>query len=413
MKTIYTLFIVCFFNSFYLSAQTFIQKADFPGGIRWQGQQFTLGDKIYICGGVDTTDFLSDMWEYNTLTDSWTKKSDLPTKKVLGTATEFGGVAFLGLGWDGTKSLNDWWQYDNNNDSWVQKADFPGTPRYDAAAITWKNDIYILMGSDYDTGTATVYPFNDIWKYTPSTDTWVWTDTFPDIPRYGGFEFVVGDKLYYGFGQNDAIETWYSDTYTYDLVNHIWTKLASVPFTPCEAAGSTCYSGIFNNKIVLLNTDWNADEPDDYHNIYVYDIDTDIWTIYNKANPISWRLFGYGGTIGNKGYNGIGYDYEFDIWYKDFWEIDLAKVVTAIENQFPEYSNIKLNSTTRNIHVELPEKLQDHSQFLIQTIDGKELKQYALGNVTDIDITIFPVGAYVWSIKNNGALIKSGKIIRM
>lgn len=413
MKTIYKLTIVSFFISINVEAQTFIQKADFPGGIRWNNISFTIGDNIYTGGGLDTSSFKLDLWEYNTSSNIWSKKADLPSKLTLETSCELNGNSYIGLAWDGTKALKDWWQYNRALDLWTKKADFPGKPRYSASSYSWNNEIYIIGGADYDTLSNSGNTFNDIWKYNPVNDNWIQLDTFPGAARQSAYSLISDKKLYIGFGGTADLGNIYSDMFSYDLEKKIWKSLASFPSLPSEPSGLVNFAGTFNNNIILIDIDWAVSAPNDYNNIYVYDINKDEWTIYKMANPSPWRVLGFGEVVGNKGYLGSGYDYEFDVWYNDTWEIDLAKVVTAVENQFPEYANIKLNATYTNIHVELPEKLWDHSQLLIQTIDGKEIKKYMLDNVTDIDLSIYPVGPYVWSIQNKGILIKSGKIIRM
>ena len=414
MKKIYSVLIFSILSICNIYAQIFTQKDDFPGGLRQSPIFFSIGDKIYVGGGLDTTIFKSDLWEYNTAMDIWTKKKDLPTTLTLTSSANLNGQIYLGLGWDSGKSLSSWWLYDSANDNWIKKADFPGKPRYGAACYSWNNEIYILGGGDYDTANMKWVSYNETWKYNPAADNWQQLDSFPYKTRVAGFTpFVVGNTLYYGFGQNDELGEWYSDFYSYDLVNKIWKNLAEIPITPSLPAGSATFAGNYGNKIILFNTDWNAEEPDDFDNMYVYDIIKNEWTIYNDVVPTKWRVFGFCDKNGNKGYSGLGLDYLSGEVFKDVWEVDLSTLITSIENQFPELSKIQVVSSPNKIQLELPENLKSGYSISIQSIDGKEIETFALNKETEIDLSLFQSGTYVWSILFKGSIVKSGRFIKI
>ncbi|HMG14612.1 MAG TPA: kelch repeat-containing protein [Saprospiraceae bacterium] len=412
MKSISALLLISLYFSVNIIAQTFIKNADFPGDARRDVISFTIGDRIYTGGGMNQTKFLKDLWEYNTTSNKWTKKNDLPSTIAIGTSVVANGICYIGLGGDGTKSLKDWWQYDEQNDNWIKKADFPGRPGFDASCVSWKNNIYAIGVSETDNNSRAEVIHNEVWQYCPATNIWSLIDKFPGKPRHSGIAVISENNLIYGFGQNESTKEQYSDMYNYDLENHSLKNIASIPSTPCQPVGTANYAGVYDNKIIMLSTDCNADVHEDYNNLYTYNISSDQWTIYKLANKIPWRLFGLSSTIANNGFTGLGYDYISDIWYRDNWKINLEQLLMSYESKIPEMGNIKVNTSNQSILVELPKDLSLDSNIMLNTLDGKKLKDVSLGDGTEVDLSYLPNNLYVWTILNKGSVIKSGSIYK-
>jgi hypothetical protein len=49
---------------------------------------------------------------------------------------------------------------------------------------------------------------------------------------------------------------------------------------------------------------------------------------------------------------------------------------------------------------------------MLNTLDGKIVKDVTLGDETEIDLTYLPSSLYVWSILNKGSVIKSGRVYK-
>lgn len=412
MKSISTLIFISLYFSVNIFAQTFTRIADFPGDARRDVISFSIGYRIYTGGGMNKNKFLKDLWEYNTITNKWTKKNDLPASIAIGSSIVVNGICYIGLGGDGTKSLKDWWQYDELNDNWIKKADFPGKAGFDGAFISWKNNVYVIGDSEDANNSRVDVINNEIWKYCPATNTWSLFDKFPGKPRHSGIAVLSGSKLIYGFGQNESTNEWYSDMCSYDLENHIWKNIAPIPTTPCHPGGTANYAGVYNNKIIMLSTDCNGDVQEDFNNLYTYNIISDEWTIYKMANKIPWRVFGLSCTIANTGYTGLGYDFLSDIWNKDSWKINLEELLMPYENNIPEIGNIKVNVSSQSMLVELAKDLSIDSTLLLNTLDGKKIKGIRLKEKTEVDLSYLPSSLYVWTILNKGSVIKSGRVYK-
>ena len=182
------------------------QKANYPGGYDMYNSTsaggvyfataFSLNDKIYICGGKMGPDFYgTDLWEYDPLSDSWTRKADFPgldRYQLSSFAVE--GKGYVGMGIDHDLYRKDWWQYDPLSDSWVQVADLPGTARGASSTFVIGQRAFVVFGTDGG--------FKDeLWEYNPFTDSWQIRANFPADGRKNGVAFTIGDKGYAGLGK--------------------------------------------------------------------------------------------------------------------------------------------------------------------------------------------------------------------
>src|SRR5258705_8491004 len=102
---------------------TWSQKAIFPGVARAFASAFSIGLKGYIGFGTGS---LSDFWEYDQPSDTWTQKTNIPVGRGGGVAFSIGGFGYVCTGKNMGAYLNDLWQYDPILNSWTQKANFPG-----------------------------------------------------------------------------------------------------------------------------------------------------------------------------------------------------------------------------------------------------------------------------------------------
>ena len=145
-------------------ANTWTQRAPFPGPLRWRAVGFSLGNKGFIATGATGSGFLSDLWEYDPTANSWTQRASMPVVgRDRAVAFVIGTKAYVAAGMDGNNGgtyLNDLWEYDPATDSWTQRASLPGVPRIEAAAFSSGASAWVLGGSS----AAGVLP--DVWKYT-------------------------------------------------------------------------------------------------------------------------------------------------------------------------------------------------------------------------------------------------------
>lgn len=227
---------------------------------------------------------LSDLWKYNPTTNEWTwlkgskAVDNIPVYGTQGTSSPLnqpGGI-YAGIGWkDGSGnlwlfggngntainfsgSINQLWKYNplTNEWTWVNGAatvnpkGVYGTqgvssglnnPGAREAAFRWIDNTGILWlfgGYGYSSISTTLEELNDLWKYNPSTNEWVWVngDTLGNKSSVYGIQGIP-DALNKPGGRdagaswNDVMGNFWlfggiyglNDTWKYDVTTNIWT----------------------------------------------------------------------------------------------------------------------------------------------------------------------------------------------
>lgn len=182
------------------------QKANYPGGYDalnntgfegvYFATAFEANGKGYICGGKMGPDFYgTDLWEYDPLLDSWTRKADFPgLDRYQMTSVSIDGKGYVGMGVDHDLFRKDWYEYDPLTDTWTQKTDLPGVERGASSSFVLGQRGFIVFGSDGG------YK-DELWQYDPYGDSWSIKSDFPGAGRKNGIAFAIGLKGYAGLGQ--------------------------------------------------------------------------------------------------------------------------------------------------------------------------------------------------------------------
>ena len=262
---------------------TWVKKADLPEP-NYQGASFTIGNKVYLVGGVidhiNTPVNLSrHVWEYDPTSNSWTQKHDAPGTAVFGASSfVIGNYGYIVNGWDSTNigtGPPDCWQYDPSSDTWTAMAPFPGSTRYTCAAFALNGKGYVTVGFK---------PYvNDTWEFDPVANHWTQKSNFPGTPRQSTTWFAIGNYGYVGMGvpQSNGWAYFASDFYRYDPSSDTWTQLNSFPGQPIIGEGTFVMGG---DAYVVCNESENQ---------------------YNFANGASRDIWKYDPTIDNWSYWGV------------------------------------------------------------------------------------------------------------
>jgi N-acetylneuraminic acid mutarotase len=196
---------------------------------------FSIGNKIYVGLGYNdnhgsstmpNVGFLSDFWEYNTLTDEWTERAPFAygnSPRMNAVAFVVNGKGYVGFGQGNSNQfLNDLWEYDPQMDNWTQKSSCPGNGRHSAVSTNVGNSGYVGTGWGFNTY------LNDWWKYTPSTNTWTQLTNLP-FSNFGLSCATVNNKIYItgSFSINQTVGIGLN--YEYNPDNNTWTQKSSMP----------------------------------------------------------------------------------------------------------------------------------------------------------------------------------------
>jgi N-acetylneuraminic acid mutarotase len=179
-----------------------------------KSEEFTFCDvngKIYLIGGlpVDTTPPLGVVQEYDTATDTWTKKKNMPLAThhaapaaYNGRIYLFGGQIQARPGGPAQLPINNAWEYNPASDSWRALAPMP-TARTAAAAAEVGGKIYVFAGASVHPGQPLVSLSPDVPHrsldtvevYDPATNTWASRGPAPTARNHAAIGVVSG-KIY-------------------------------------------------------------------------------------------------------------------------------------------------------------------------------------------------------------------------
>src|SRR5580658_5427175 len=222
-------------NLSYTQSGNWVSRATFSGVAMGAGASFVINDQAYVGTGINpltpniklTTMFqysyakiLSEPYGYDSAYGSWTQIADFPGQarsnavgfSIGGTTGYIGG----GLANDGFTPLNDYYSYTPGT-GWAQidsLVDQNGNshPRFDAVAFSMDTTAFVLTGTDN-------YNFyNDIYRYSPTTNTWIELPAMPGSKRSGAIEWVYKGLGYLVTGYTNGSK-WSSGTQCYDFWN--------------------------------------------------------------------------------------------------------------------------------------------------------------------------------------------------
>jgi hypothetical protein len=228
------------------------RKADFAGATRQSAVGFSIGAKGYIeAGGTN------QFWEYDPATNNWTQKSSFPGALGIVFAVGFSigtkgyiGTGYIDGGYAGGAFSQEFWEWDQVTNVWTRKADFAGNERADAVGFSIGNKGYIGTGSGQG---STAY--TDFWEWDQATNSWTRKADFAGAARQAAVGFSIGNKGYIGTGFNYSISGSKKDFWEWDQATNVWTQKANIAGTARAWAvgfsvGNNSYigTGSYNNN---------------------------------------------------------------------------------------------------------------------------------------------------------------------
>ena len=221
---------------------------------------------------------------FSSFAQSWEQLSDPPFYKHHSNGFGFNGKGYVIEGTNGNDGpsdiSNEVWEYSPSTDSWVQLNDFPGPGRAIAIGDDWNGKYY------YGFGSGATGSLNDLWEYDPASDTFNELPSCPCIGRTHPAFVAHNDKIYMGSGStsNGDLDDWW----VYDMITQVWTQKQNIPggdrHHPFQfSIGDDIYVGGGHRNNWLR---WNTD--------------SETWTTIN--NLPQGRVAGSQFSYGNKGF---------------------------------------------------------------------------------------------------------------
>lgn len=278
------------------------KKADYTGLKRERAVAFTINDYAYVGTGVDTAEQVrKDFWKYDPIFDSWTQISDFPgsarRNAVAFTANDMG---YVGTGIDNSEAtlgtiLTDFWEYNPTTNTWSYETDYPSTPVYFATGFSVENKGYVVCGKRGPNNYCA-----SLFQYDPLTGIWSQGPDFPGGVRYQLSSFVIENSAYVGLGTDQ--DMYRNDIWQYKPSQNQWTEKASLPAS--ERSGSHTFTlGYFG--YVCMGT--NGGYLDDLWEYNPYDNSWSVKCDYGgtkRKNGVGFALLGKGYIGTGKGYSG-------------------------------------------------------------------------------------------------------------
>jgi N-acetylneuraminic acid mutarotase len=237
----------------------------------------------------------NSVYGYDSAVGSWSQIAAFPGQaRSNAVGFTIGNTGYIGSGLanDGVTSLSDFYSYNPGANTWSPidsiHDDSTSYPRFDAVAFGFDTTAYVL------TGTNQLYYFSDVWRYSPSANTWTQQRAFPGSQRSGAVSFVYKGQGYIATGYTPGSK-WSIGNYCYDF----WL------FTPMSDTSSVSWHRLRD----IYNTQ-TATYDDGYANII-------------RKNGASFMILGQ--PDGDKGYITTGsngndmtftweYDFTSDLW---------------------------------------------------------------------------------------------------
>ena len=235
---------------------------------RWAGIGFAVNGKGYMIGGVNASGVCTkDVWEYDPTSDTWIQKADFPGGKrmnagcfVIGSkAYIVGGIDTTDIGaLSPTTPKNDFWQYDPAADAWTSKANIPYDSSYLEAPLAFSigNKGYISCGRQFTLSSGGYsYIYEDsTFQYDTLLNTWTAVALFSGARRFGGVSFVLNNIAYCGTGISQIPgDVCYNNFCSFDPVANSWSILPTPPFA---ARGYGIATTLSTGK-AFFGTGWN------------------------------------------------------------------------------------------------------------------------------------------------------------
>jgi len=183
--------------------------ADFPGaggeGVYF-ATGFAVGGKGYLCGGKTGPNlYSSQLWEYKPSNNQWIQRASFPGGvRYQMLAFVVGSKAYVGMGTDQNIFKKDMYCYDPGANSWNAIAPFPGYERGAASTFTLEERGFVCLGNNGGL-------LSDLIEYDPKTDTWMLRAAFGGSERKSAISFVIDNKAYVGTGKgySGKKDSWY------------------------------------------------------------------------------------------------------------------------------------------------------------------------------------------------------------
>ena len=180
------------------------KRTSFPGSGRISCISFVKDGLIYVGAGYQGLNFTSELFAYNPATNGWIGKASIVEKMRSGAvACSDGQKVFFGTGFTAFDE-NDWYEYKAEDDTWKKRKSLPDAGRENGIALSVGNRFFVSTGRNFGGELTGGHVKSDILEYDPIKNAWHKRGNIPSGERENAISFVIDNKAYIGFGENDT-----------------------------------------------------------------------------------------------------------------------------------------------------------------------------------------------------------------
>ena len=172
------------------------QVQSFPGQARSNAVAFNIGSSTgYLGAGLanDNVTALADFYAYNPNTNTWSSIDSIHNDTASfarydAVAFSFDTTAYVLTGTNGQYYFGDVWRYSPTANTWIREVNYPGSPRSGAVGLVYHGQGYLVTGFTPGSKWAEGSLCYDFWRFTPGSDTTIynWTRLNDIYPTGGG-----------------------------------------------------------------------------------------------------------------------------------------------------------------------------------------------------------------------------------
>lgn len=384
---------------------------------RRSAMSFIIGSKVYVGGGyIASFTNTNEFYAYDTLTNSWGKKKDLPAaaNRTAGIAFSINGKGYVGLGSEnfldisgGAVALADLWEYDPALDTWMARAPLPDTGRNSSGCFVLNGKAYLVGGETGNMGSKT----SDVWEYDPVTNSWTAKASFPLGAVSDPFAFALGSgaaaRGYISCGTVTGV-TGNKKTYAYDPVANSWTPKTDYP-------GSAVRGGFaipLNDKAYCGAGGLTFSVYSD--TFYAYDPVSGSWGSPITSFPGAPRGYGVAVSFGKTAFLGGGWTYASgggETFYQDWYKLSDTSVAVGVSNAPASQSlSIYPNPVHRHFYIAAPPS-EAHGTLTIQDVTGKLCIQSEWNFGESVNVSELTSGVFLVKL-TTPAMVYIGRLIK-
>jgi N-acetylneuraminic acid mutarotase len=238
--------------------------------------------KIYAIGGGNDwiSPYLGTNEMYDPATDTWTTKASMPTPRTDFAIAVYKNKIYCISGKNDQEDLSGVYTdvnevYDPATDTWEKKSSIP-TPRYGMCTNLVDGKIYIMGG-----GLHAPYPINTCSTlnevYDPETDTWTEKTPLPTSVLHAA-SAVVDERIYVLGGQAGLfMGGWHDHNMVYDVKNDSWSMAAPIP-VGCQRAAAGATTGVYASKRIYVLGGFTESSYTPQNIVQVYDPENNVWS---------------------------------------------------------------------------------------------------------------------------------------